>query len=219
MDNRAEKITVDPTGTARTTEQASRPAAASAKFDFPFILNRAQRIMTAPGQEWQSIREADESINTIYSRFFVYIAAVAAICQFLETVGDGVFGALFSAVLIWALSLGALYLVAMIVELIAPKFDAPNCTRTDAVRLLAYSSTPGMLVAPIVGLIPGGLFAFISGLIGLYGLYIFYTGITPIAGVPEQKRITFLLACAAALIAVGFVISALLGPLLFASRM
>ncbi|MCB0346801.1 MAG: DUF1282 family protein, partial [Bdellovibrionales bacterium] len=142
------------------------------------------------------------------------IAAVSAICRFLETMSGHFFFSLVAAAISWAVSLAMVYVMAMIIEAIAPKFGSTVCSRTDAVRLLAYSATPGMLVAPIIGLLPWTLFSFIAGLVGLYGLVVLYKGITPVTGIPEQKRLVFTLTCIAAAVVLSMVVFAILGPVL-----
>ncbi len=221
MDNRAEKITAEGAGPkpGPSAEQNFVMAdSAKPEFNLSFILARAKQIISDPAGTWPQIKQANESVSDIFRGYFMHIAAVSAICGFLEVMSVNFFGALVAAVITWGLSLAMLYVMAMVVEALAPKFGSSSCSRADGVRLLAYSATPGLLVAPVVGLLPLSLFSFIAGLISLYGLYILYTGIVPVTGVPEQKRLTFTLAMVGTAIIIGLVVSAVLGPLLFTTQ-
>jgi hypothetical protein len=92
-----------------------------------------------------------------------------------------------SAIVTFVMSLVALLVVTLIAEFLAPKFGG-EANRRQALKWVAYGATASW-VGGIFGLIPS--LAALGWLAGLYSLYLFYLGATPVMKVPEDKAIGF----------------------------
>ena len=159
--------------------------------DLNAIIERCRKIITDPIGTWPEIRDEATTIESIYKNYLVYLAAIPAVAMFLGHIFKrNVFGNLFSNLLTYALILGMVYIGAMIIEFLAPKFEG-GASRTESFKLLAYSMTPAML-GGVFNLIP--ILSIIGALAGLYGAYLFYLGIEPLVRVSGSKRIGFILA-------------------------
>ena len=138
------------------------------------IVERARNILLRPAAEWPVIASEATSVETIYRDYVVYLAAVPPVAGFvgLSLLGPfGVFGALFWAVASYVLSLFVVYVVALVVNALAPSFEGrPGFL--DAFKLTAYSMTAAW-VAGIFALVP---------ILGIFGLLLslntsaFYAG-------------------------------------------
>ena len=84
----------------------------------------------------------------------------------------------------YVLSVVAVYVFALVVNELAPTF-ASTKNMTGALKLAAYSMTPGWL-AGVLSIVPG-LWA-LSVVASLYGLFILYLGFdTPMMETPKDK--------------------------------
>ena len=82
----------------------------------------------------------------------------------------------------FALSLLGIFVLSLIADFLAPKFGGVS-DKLAAFKLVAYGATASWL-AGVFGLIPSlGFF----GLLGLYSIYLFYTGAQPLMKVPQDK--------------------------------
>jgi hypothetical protein len=77
--------------------------------------------------------------------------------------------------------------VTFVADFLAPKFGG-EANRRQAVKWVAYGAT-AWWVGAIFGLVPA--LATIGMLVGLYSLYLFYLGATPVMKVPEDKAVGF----------------------------
>lgn len=98
------------------------------------------------------------------------------------------FGGLFRALVQYALSLPALFLIAFVVSMAAPHFDGKSDDRR-ALQLMAYSYTPAW-VAAIFGVIPGLRWL---DVLGFYGIYIFSIGLPRMMRMPKDNLDVFTL--------------------------
>ena len=73
----------------------------------------------------------------------------------------------------YVLGLAVIYLVAMIVDALAPTFSGEK-NPIQALKLVIYSSTP-VWIAGVLSLIP--MLGVLSILVALYGLYLLYIGL------------------------------------------
>lgn len=113
-------------------------------------------------------------------------------------------GALATAILHYALTLGGVYVLAVIVNLLAPSFDGRK-DQIHALKLVAYASTASWL-SGVFSLIPGLGFL---GLLGLYSLYLFYIGLPVLMKSPPEKTLPYTALIIVAAIVVGIVIAPL----------
>jgi Yip1 domain len=183
------------------------------------LLERIKAILLRPKAEWPKIAAEPASVSSLYSDYVVYVAAVPVLCALIGSLvfGSGfggltyrpsLFGALWSAIVQYALQLGGVYVFALIIDFIAPRFGgAPD--RVSAFKLAAYSATASWM-AGIFTLIPalGAL-----TILGLYSLYLLYTGAPVVMRLPQERAMGFTVAIVAAGLVVGIVVALLLAAL------
>jgi hypothetical protein len=172
------------------------------------LIERVKNILISPDAEWQVIAEEPGDVTTLFTRYVAILAAIPALAGFVGgsiigmTVSVGTFrvpilAGLINMVLGYVFSFVIVYAVALIVDVLAPSFRAER-NFSAALKLTVYSFTPVWL-AGIFILIPG--LRFLS-ILGLYGLYLLWTGLTPLMKAPRDKSFFYALCIVAAAIIV-----------------
>lgn len=162
------------------------------------LVARIRAIMMTPQAEWPAV--VKESSDVLALR---YVAILAVIPVLARLVGSWLIGgytpfltALIGAVIAYALSFVTVFVVALAVDLLAPRFNGAR-SYSSALRLTAYSFTPVWL-AGIFLLVPGASFLV---LLGLYGLYLMWVGAPLLMQVPRDKALLYIAAVGACAIA------------------
>ena len=184
------------------------------------LIARIKGILLTPRTEWPLIAAEPASIGSLYTGYILIMAAIPAVIRFVSSsligvpvpflgyyrvdVGTG----LTLAVVSYVLSLLGVFIVALIVEALAPTFSGEK-SRVQALKVVAYSYTASW-VAAIIGIIPGlGLLAALLGLI--YGLYLLNLGLPFTMKCPPEKSIAYTAVTIIAAIIVGFVLNLVIG--------
>ena len=189
------------------------------------LIDRAKAIILKPKEEWPVIAAEPKTQGDILRGYVLPLAAIGPVASFIggQIFGYGAFGysykpgivgALGTAILSYVLTIVGVFVLAWIADVLAPKFSGQS-NRLNAFKLVAYGATAAWL-AQIFSLIPA--LSFFS-ILGLYSIYLFYTGTTPLMGVPEDKRIgytvvTFLAAFVLNMI-VGLIVGGIIGLSVF----
>jgi hypothetical protein len=185
------------------------------------LIERVKNILVTPKTEWEVINgetATPMSLLTSYVLPLAIVASLGTILKFLLFSGmAGGFGMKYiiaSAVIAFIASILAFYLTAIIVDMLAPSFGSEKDLNKSA-QLVAYSGTPSYV---------GGLLSFIpiiGWLISLaawgYGIYLMYLGIGPLKKTPEDKKVIYMIVAFAIMIAIYFVIAAILGAIVLTS--
>jgi Yip1 domain len=177
------------------------------------LVARIKGILLTPDAEWAVIDTEPATIASLYTGYIVILAAIGPIATFLrgQLFGYGAFGitwrppiigAVSSAIVSYLLALVGAFVMALIIDVLAPTFQGQK-NQVQALKLVAYGSTASWL-AGIFGLIPGfGLL----GLLGLYSAYLFYKGLPVIMKSPADKSIPYLVVVIVVAIVLAIVIS------------
>jgi hypothetical protein len=191
------------------------------------LIDRAKAMILKPVEEWPKIATESDSQGDILRSYVVPLAAIGPVAGLI---GGQIFGygalfvsyrpsivsSLVTALLGFVLTIVGVFVLAAIADWLAPKFEGQS-NKANAFKLVAYGGTAAWL-AGIFSLVP---MLAVFGLLGLYSIYLFYTGVGPMMAVPEAKRIgyTVVTFVAAAVLywivalAVGMVVAAVgLGP-------
>lgn len=163
----------------------------------PSLIERIKAILFKPKEEWPRIAGESTSSGDLLTRYVMPLAAIGPVASFLggQIFGFGAFGISYRPGLMaglgtmaasYALALGGIIALAFIADQLAPRFGG-TANRTAAFRLVAYGATASM-VAGIFGLVPA---LSIFGLLGLYSLYLLFTGAGPLMKVPQDKVLGF----------------------------
>ena len=119
------------------------------------LIERAKAILLRPAETWPVIDAEPATVASIYKDWLVIMAAIPAVCTFigLSVIGAGMFGygfripilyGLESMVLRYVMSLVAAFVMALIVDALAPSFSGTR-SRINALKLVAYGATAGFV--------------------------------------------------------------------------
>jgi hypothetical protein len=179
-------------------------------------LERVKRMLLSPRAEWDVIDAEETTPAALYRGYIAPLAAIGPVAHFI---GDTVIGiplpigglirapigpAFGNAVIFYVLMLGATYVLALIIDALAPTFNSQK-SRIQALKLAAYSSSAGWL-AGIFGLIP-----WIRPLeiLGLYSVYLLYLGVPVLMKTPREKVLPY----TAGIVLAGVVLFASVGAI------
>ncbi|MCC7326257.1 MAG: YIP1 family protein [Burkholderiales bacterium] len=173
------------------------------------IIDRIKNILLSPRTEWPVIATEAPSVQSLYVDYILILSAIGPIALALSS---GMFGAgLGLALASYAIGLVIVYVVAWIVDVLAPTFGGEKHF-VRSLQLVAYSYTAAW-VAGILNLIPffGSLLALAAS---IYSLYTFYLGVPLLKKCPPQKALAYTIVVAicgiVVVIAVFSVLSAML---------
>ena len=158
------------------------------------VVERTRRLLEQPKQEWAAIEEEELDKKEIYTRYVMILAAIPPVAGFIgyAIVGVGPFGhtvrvplglAVAHMITGYLLALGAVYLLALVVNFFAQRFDAPE-DFMSALKLAAFAPTPGW-IAGVFNVIPS--LWIIGVLASLYGLYLIFVGLPILMRPPAEK--------------------------------
>ena len=195
----------------------------------PSLQTRVVNILKDPASEWPVIAAEADNVGRLYREYIIPLSALGPIASFLglsllsSVLSFGIsgyaglgLGLMFVFLLLsWLLGLAGVYLDAVIIEWLAPKFKSSG-TRVDALKVVAYSMTP-MWVAGILNLIP--LLGFLVFLAALYGIYLCYLGLPHVMKTPADQVVIYMLVSFVVIVIVHFIISAVLGAIFFSGML
>jgi hypothetical protein len=178
------------------------------------IVERVKKILLEPKKEWGIISLETTNTSELYKSYIIPLAAIGPVASIIGMSMVGIsmpFGGSFrlplttsigSAVVQYVLSLVGVYLLAMIVDFLAPTFSGEK-NIDQALKLAAYSYTAGWL---------SGIFVMIPALsfftiLGLYGLYLIYTGIPVLMKAPQEKALGYTVAVVIAGVIISVIIA------------
>lgn len=156
------------------------------------LVERVKNILLQPQQEWQVIEGEPSTPAQLYPSYIIPLAAIGPIAFIIGFVllfsGYGILGFVMgrliaAAIVMFVLSLAGVYVMALVIDGLAPNFAAQK-NFNQAFKLATYSSTPVWL-GGIFNLIPS--IAVLGSLIGLYGLYLLYLGLPVLMKAPSDK--------------------------------
>jgi Yip1 domain len=190
------------------------------------IIARAKATLLTPKTEWPIIAAEPDTVQHLYENYILVLAAIPAIVSFLRysvvgmrvpfvgTLRVGVGSALVNAIVAYVMALVGVYIVAVIIDSLAPSFQGER-NRVQALKTVAYAYT-AFWVASIIGIIPGlTLIAAIAGLI--YGIYLLRLGLPFTMKCPDSSAVGYTAVSIIVAVVVGFVLSLVVGAVLTAT--
>ncbi len=192
--------------------------------DFNAIIKRVMAIITKPVEEWEVIKNETMSTSDMYMKYAVILAAIPAIAGFIGwmvigksyafiTVRMPVSNALIWAVMIYALNLVSPFILALIMDALAPSFGATK-DMNRSLKVAIFSSTAAW-VGGIFNIIPS--LALIGSLFGLYGLYLLYLGMKSLKESPADKLMGYVIVTIVVEVVLFFLIGFIVGAVAFGS--
>ena len=182
------------------------------------VVDRVKGILLKPVEEWARIDLETTPIGAIYRNYVLILAAIGPICGFIgsQLFGYGAFGisfrpsltsALSSAIVQYVLGLVMVYVLALIIDALAPTFNGTR-SRDQAFKVAAYSTTASW-VAGVFTLIPS--LVILAALAGLYSLYLLYLGLPRLMKVAADKAVAYVACVVVAAIVLFIVVGAVTG--------
>jgi Yip1 domain len=183
------------------------------------LVERAKRILLTPQTEWQVIAAEQTTTAELYRRYIIPLAAIGPVAQFLgySLIGVRIFGTTYrvpivsgltSALVTYVLTLVGTYVLALIIDSLAPTFNGRR-NQIQALKVAAYSSTAAW-VAGVFALIP---FLRILGILGLYSVYLLYLGLPVLMKSPRDRALVYtgvvIIAAIVLFMIIGFIASRL----------
>ena len=185
------------------------------------LTDRVQGILLRPRQEWQVIDSEPATVSSLYTGYIAPLAAIGPVARFI---GLAIFGisvpfagairvpittALVQAIVSYALALVGVYVLALIVDALAPSFGGTR-NPIAALKVCAYSATASW-VAAVFALIP---LLSILGILGLYSLYLLYLGLPVLMKVPQERALGYTIAVIVVAVVLFFVVGLIVGSLI-----
>jgi len=171
------------------------------------LIERVKDILMSPKTEWGVIDGESATVGGIYTSYVLILAAIPQICMALGMIffmprpmaevasvaaAFGVYtltpaSIILGAVVQYVLSLVCVYVMAMIIDGLAPSFGGTK-DQLKAFKVAAYYPTAAW-VAGILYIIPMlGILALIAG---IYSLYTLFLGLPQLMRVPEDKKVGY----------------------------
>ena len=185
------------------------------------LLQRAKNILLTPKSEWEVIKGEPMSIAGMFTRYAMILAAIPALAGFIgySLIGVSVpfFGifrypairGLIWAILTYILSLGGTYVLAMIVDKLAPSFGAKkNFLASVKVVVFAYTAS---WIGGIFAIFPS--LSIISTLVGIYSLFLLWMGMKSLKEVPSGRMAGYFLVTLIMAVVIFFVIGLIISSL------
>ncbi|MBS0501036.1 MAG: YIP1 family protein [Burkholderiaceae bacterium] len=180
------------------------------------LVDRVKGILLDPRRTWPVIEAESTSTAELYRGYLVWLAAIPAVCGFigLSLIGIGGFGftvrvpllmGLGNLVVSYVLSLVGVFVLALIVDALAPTFGGTRSS-IQALKLTVYASTAA-LVGGVFSLLP--MLSILGLLAALYSVYLIYTGLPVLMKNPPEKSLAYTAVVIVAGIVMGLVIGAI----------
>jgi len=179
------------------------------------VIDRVKNILITPKTEWAVINGETATPQSLLTGYVLPLAVIAAAGSLIKgflfagTLGLKYF--IVMAIVSFIVQMVAFYLSAYIIDMLAPSFESEKNLGKSA-QLVAYSGTPSYIAA-LLSFIP--LLSFLLAIAGwVYGIYIMYLGIGPLKKTPEDKKVIYMVIAFVIMIAVYFILGAILGAIL-----
>ena len=170
------------------------------------LVDRVKGILLSPKEEWPKISAETVTTQSLYTEYIMILAAIGPIAMIIRSLGFGGIG-IASAITTYILSLIMIYVVALIVDVLAPTFGGEK-NILHSLKLAAYSCTVTWLagIFQLLGML-GGL---LSLLALCYALYTFFLGVTVMKKCPQDKAVAYTVVVVVCVLVLGAVIGAVL---------
>ncbi|MBW2699733.1 MAG: YIP1 family protein [Deltaproteobacteria bacterium] len=162
------------------------------------MIERGINILVKPTTEWNNIKKEKWTIQNLFVKYAMILAAIPAVAGFIgqSVIGVSFFGATFRqppvngiifAVLSYILALGTTFLMAFIIDALAPTFGAVK-NMEDSLKIVVFANTAAW-VAGIFAILPAlGILAFGGS---IYSLVLLYFGMKSLKNPPKDKMVGY----------------------------
>ena len=165
------------------------------------LVDRIKGIIVEPRNEWVKIAAEPATVQSLYTGWIMILAAIGPIIQL--------------AVAQYVLSLIMTFVLALIVDALAPSFGGTK-DFIASLKLTAYSYTVAWLagIFNLLGAL-GGVLALVAT---IYALYTFFLGAPVLKKASPEKAVPFTLVIVLCGIVLGFLAAFVLGGMMMTPR-
>ncbi len=191
------------------------------------LQTRVMNILKSPTTEWPVIAAEATDVGKLYREYIMILSAIPVVATFIAYSVIGVslpfagmyrrsmMGGISLMLVSYVMGLIGVYVCAVIIEWLAPKFKSSG-TRLDALKLVAYASTP-VWVAGILNILP--LLGLLALLAALYAVYLYYLGLPVMMKTPADQVVIYMIVSAVVIFVVGLVMGMISTALTVGSAM
>jgi len=182
------------------------------------LTDRAKDILLKPKEEWALIDREPATIGGLYTGYVMILAAIPAVAFLIGmllfmprisipglSLGISTGSIIAGAVVQYVMSLASVYIMALIIDGLAPTFNSQK-NQIQAFKVAAYYPTAAW-VAGIVLLLPQ--LAILMAIGSLYGLYLLFLGLPVLMKTPEDKKVAYFVTT----LVIAFVIFIVIGQI------
>ena len=183
------------------------------------LVSRVKNILLTPKAEWARIDAERATTASIYAPYVLLLAAIGPVAALVggQVFGYGAFGVSFrptlvgglvTAVVGYGLALVGVFVLALVIDALAPKFGGAK-NRIQALKVAVYSSTAAW-VAGVFQIFPPLGFL---GILGLYSLFLLYLGLPVLMKAPKEKAMGYTVVTVIVAVVLWIIIGAVSGAL------
>lgn len=176
-----------------------------------YIIDRTRGIILSPVQEWETIKNEQKSNLELILTFALPLAVLGALARLVGLWGWnrywGIGWSIRYAVLEALVPLAAIVIASYVLYALAGSFNSDK-NLNNAFKLVTHAYTPALLAAVVANL---SLYLSWIGLLGLYSIYLFWTGVPQMLHTPEQKKLGYVIVSAVVIILVNITVAAIVG--------
>jgi hypothetical protein len=178
------------------------------------LVERAKSIIFKPSETWMGVKTEQTTVKELFVSYAAILALIPAVASFIgmSLIGTSMMGIHFRIpilsgivhlILSYILSLVGVYVVAFIIDALAPSFNSRK-DMLSAVKLAVFSFTPAW-IGGIFMIIP--MLGILTLLASLYGLYVLYVGLPIMMETPREKTLGYFVVVIVVSIVVSIIIN------------
>ncbi len=163
--------------------------------NFNAIFKRAIALIVKPKDEWATIKSESLTIKDLYLNYAIILYAIPSVAFLIGMIVAGmpITIALVWAILLYVLTIGVLFLIGLLIEVIGAQFGGTK-DMVGSHKLAVFSLTPYALIGiifilPIGSLYGGGGIFYLVLLVSLYSFFIMYLGAQELKGITAQDKL------------------------------
>ena len=178
------------------------------------LVTRVQNMIMKPAAEWDVVAAEPATVGSIFTGYAMILAAIPAVAGLIGSILFSHMNpivAVILAALQYVLSLVGVYVIAFIVDALAPSFGGEK-NQVQALKVVVYGYTAAW-VAGVLDIVPvlGALASLVGG---IYSLYTLYLGLPKLMKNPADKTLVYFIVTIIVAIVVYAVVGAVVGLVL-----
>jgi hypothetical protein len=181
------------------------------------LVTRVINILMRPKVEWEIVATESATTQGLFMGYAAILAAIPAVAQIIHGLMPLCFlgvcytpnpiFVVISGVLYYVGSLGAVFVVGLIIDALAPSFGAVK-NPEQAMKVTVYSWTAAWLAGVFI-IVPW--FGWLLSLSGFYSLYLLYTGLPVLMKSPPDKTLAYTAVSVVCGVVVAIIVGAVVG--------